>query len=103
MQMTRSTLVEIVRGAAAHAQYDEDTANRIVAAVSDPSITRVARGDWFAADGAECPLCLAGIAYNDEAAGAQECRFYHEFDFRTRLTLKGRGVPVGNVIEVIDG
>lgn len=64
--MKRAELVKLVEDSASKAATPIPMRDKILAAVSDPSVTKVARGDWrrYISDGewCFCPAALAGLA-----------------------------------------
>lgn len=66
--MKRDQLIEVVRASGKDASTPDDILDKIVAAVSNPSVKWVARGDWTASvPGTEgflacgCPATIAGF------------------------------------------
>lgn len=62
--MKRAELIRIVDDTARTASIPIPMREQLVKAVSDPSVKRVARGDWRQYNGGECfcPAALAGLA-----------------------------------------
>jgi hypothetical protein len=64
--LTRAELVAVVERVADDENVAPGLRAKLVAAVSDPAVTRVARGS-YSHDGARCPAALAGLQYEPGA------------------------------------
>jgi hypothetical protein len=84
--MKRSELIEIIKTAAGKSSLPEEATEKLVAAVSNPRITSVSRGQWVSPYGdCACPAVLAGLADRDgynKGWGVME--FVGAFDALTR-------------------
>lgn len=92
--MQRTELIEIVRHAAFHAEMADESTSKLVEAVSDSSVTKVARGVMESRDrSCVCPLVLAGLyglgtdTYTTDRVSVDA--FWYHYDNITRELVSG--------------
>lgn len=108
--MTRSELIELVSRSADDAGLITTDKNAVIAAVSNPSVTRVACGSWFVFDSANempcgCPAALGyGLSYNENESRLPLAahRLAESFDIAVGALDPDSKESQVSIIEIVD-